>query len=167
LALEYSGSRDGAGLRIAIAVARFNSFITDRLLDGARDALTGCGVADADLAVAWVPGTFELPVVAQRLAQSGQFDAVICLGCVIRGETAHFEHVSNAGTLGLLQAGLTSGVPVIFGVLTTDTVEQARARARSGPGNKGAEAALAAIEMATLLAQFPGPAATHLTEGDR
>lgn len=167
MASEYSGTRDGAGLRIGIAVARFNSFITDRLLDGARHTLAGCGVKEGDVVVAWVPGTFELPLVAQHLALSGRFDAVICLGCVIRGETAHFEHVSNAGTLGLLNAGLATGVPVIFGVLTTDTVEQARARARAGEDNKGGEAALAAVEMATLLKQLPAAPLTTRSEGER
>ncbi|MSQ27226.1 MAG: 6,7-dimethyl-8-ribityllumazine synthase [Dehalococcoidia bacterium] len=153
--VEYSGSLDGAGLQIAVVVARFNSFITDRLLDGAQRALMECGVAATGVAVIWTPGAFELPLVAQRLALSRRFDAVICLGCVIRGETAHFEHVAAASSRGILEAGLQSGIPVIFGVLTTDTVEQARGRCGSGSGNKGGEAARTAVEMANLMRKLP------------
>ncbi|MEK7216645.1 MAG: 6,7-dimethyl-8-ribityllumazine synthase, partial [Chloroflexota bacterium] len=123
MAVEYSGSLDGAGLRIAIVVARYNSFITERLLDGAQRAMAECRVAKTEVAIIWTPGAFELPLVAQRLALSRRFDSIICLGCVIRGETAHFEHVATASSRGILEAGLQSGIPVIFGVLTTDTVE--------------------------------------------
>lgn len=143
---EHEGSHDGQGLRIGIAVARFNSFITEHLLKGARETLRAQGVADNDVAVAWVPGSFELPVVAKRMAQSGRYDAVLCLGTVIRGETAHFDHVAGAAARGVLDAGMETGVPVIFGVLTTDTVQQARDRI-----GKGGEVALAGIEMANLL----------------
>ncbi len=158
MAVEYSGSLDGAGLRVAVVVARFNSFITERLLNGAQRAFKECRVAESDVAVAWVPGAFELPLVAQRLALSRRFDAVVCLGCVIRGETAHFEHVAAAGARGILDAGIQSGIPVVFGVLTTDTVEQARSRSGAGTGNKGGEAVRTAIEMANLMRGLPlGP----------
>lgn len=143
---EHEGSRDGRGLRIGIAVARFNSFITDRLLDSARETLRSQGVAESDIAIAHVPGSFELPVIAKRMAESGRYDAVLCLGAVIRGETAHFDHVASAAARGVLDAGMQTGIPVIFGVLTTDTVKQARDRI-----GKGGEVALAGIEMANLL----------------
>lgn len=143
---EYRGSNEGRGLRVAIVVARFNSFITDRLLDGARELLLEQGVAETDISVAFVPGSFELPMAAKRMAESGQYDAVLCLGAVIRGETAHFDHVASAASRGVLDAAMQTGLPVIFGVLTTDTVQQARDRI-----GKGAEAALAGIEMANLM----------------
>ncbi len=146
----YTGSLEGRSLRIGIVAARFNSFVTERLVAGARQALVSNGVGEDDITLAWVPGSFELPLVAQQMAGSGEYNAVVCLGAVIRGETAHFEHVSTQAAHGILQAGLATRVPVIFGVLTTDTVEQARARAGES-GNKGAEAALAAIEVANLL----------------
>ena len=155
MAVEYSGSLDGVGLRIAVVVARFNGFITERLLTGARRAFRACRVAEADIAVVWAPGAFELPLLAQRLARSRQFDAVVCLGCVIRGETAHFEHVATASARGILDAGLVSGIPVVFGVLTTDTVEQARARSGTETNNKGEEAVRTAVEMANLMRQLP------------
>ena len=147
---EYAGAHKGRGLRFAIVVARFNSFITDRLLEGARQTLCENGVAEPELTVAHVPGSFEVPLVAKRLAASGRFDAVICLGAVIRGQTAHFDHVAGNAARGVLDAGMETGVPVIFGVLTTDTVQQARDRAGAQGENKGSEAALAALEMATL-----------------
>ena len=147
---EYAGTHQGRGLRFAIVVSRFNSFITDRLLDGARSALLAHGVAELDVTVAFVPGAFELPLAAKRMAESNGYDAVLCLGCVIRGETDHYEHVAGAAARGVMDAGLDTGVPVLFGVLTTDTVEQARERAGI-EGNKGAETAMAALEMATLL----------------
>ena len=153
---EYTGSQAGDGLRVVIVVAQFNSFITERLLRGAQCALKAHGVREDDVVVAHVPGSFELPLVAKRMAQSAHVDAVVCLGCVIRGETAHFEHVAVNASLGILQAGLETGVPIIFGVLTTDTVEQARSRAGEEQGNKGGEAALAAIEMANLLKALGG-----------
>ena len=155
MAKEIKGSHKGSGLRFALAVAEFNSFITERLLQGAQRTLKAAGVADDDLTIAYAPGSFELPLVAKRLAESDQYDAVICLGCVIRGQTAHYEHVAYGASQGILQAGLDTGVPVIFGVLTTENVEQARARAGDGAANKGVEAAKAALEMATLLRQLP------------
>ena len=147
----------GTGMRIGIAVSRFNSFITERLLQGAQRALRSRGFTDAAITVAYVPGAFELPLAAKVMAETRTFDAVVCLGCVIRGETAHFEHVASAARDGILQAGLETRVPIIFGVLTTDTVEQARSRAGELQGNKGAEAALAAIEIAHVLKQFRSP----------
>lgn len=163
---SFTGTHDGRGLRVAIVVAAFNSFITERLLNGATGALTQMGVPAARQTVAHVPGAFELPVAAKRLAASGQYEAVICLGCVIRGETSHYDYVCQAATQGILQAGLDTGVPVIFGVLTTDTAAQARARAGDGPGNKGAECAVAAVEMASLFRQLDTSLQTYdLPEG--
>jgi 6,7-dimethyl-8-ribityllumazine synthase len=144
----------GTGFRFAIVVSRFNTFITERLLAGALDALERHGTAMDTVRVVWVPGTFEIPLVAQRLASSGQFQAVICLGCLIRGGTPHFDYLAGEVTKGVAQAGLTSGVPVIFGVLTTDTIEQAVERAGTKAGNKGFDAAMAAIEMADVLRQL-------------
>ncbi len=143
---EYAGSLDGRGLRVAIVVARFNSFVTDRMLEGAQETLRSRGVAAADIAVAFVPGSFELPLAAKRMAESGGYHVVLCLGAVIRGETAHFDHVAGAAARGVLDASMDTGVPVIFGVLTTDTVAQARERL-----TKGSEAALAGIQMANLM----------------
>lgn len=143
---EYTGSHDGRGLRFGIAVARYNGFITERLLQGARETLVTHGVAESDISIAFVPGSFELPLAAKRMAQSGRYDGVLCLGAVIRGETAHFEHVAGSAARGVLDAGIQTGVPVIFGVLTTDTVQQARERV-----SKGAETALAGLEMVNLL----------------
>ena len=134
-----------------IVVGRFNRLVTERLLEGALDALRRHG-ADMDrVTVAWCPGSVEIPLVAQKLAESSAYDAVICLGAVIRGETAHYDHVCSAVTSGISQAALQTGVPVIFGVLTTDTTEQALDRAGTKSGNKGADAAVAAIEMVNLL----------------
>ncbi len=141
----------GTGLRIAIAVTRWNEFITKELLDGALTALRRHGVADDDVTVAWVPGAYELPVVCKRFAASGGVDAVIALGTVIRGATGHYEHVAGQCASGLTRAALDTGVPVIFGVLTTETIEQAIERAGTKAGNKGAEAATTAIETANLL----------------
>ena len=148
---EYRGAQSGKGLRIGIAIARFNSFITERLLGGALDALRDHGVADRDVSAAYVPGAFELPLIAKKMAQSGQYDAVVCLGAVIRGDTPHFDYICENASRGILQVGLETGVPVIFGVLTTDTVEQAKERAGALPNNRGAEFALDAIEMANLV----------------
>ena len=142
--------------RFAIVAARFNSLIVDQLVSGAAEGLTRHGVADADIDVARVPGSFELPLVAKRLAASKEYAAVICLGAVIRGDTDHYDHVAGAATNGIAQAAAQSDVPVIFGVLTCDTVEQALNRAGIKAGNKGFEAALAAIEMVNLLAKLPG-----------
>ena len=141
MSVEFQGGMNGEGLRIGIVVATFNEFITSKLLDGAQAALARHGVRDDDVSVASVPGSFELPLVAKRLAESGQHDAVICLGAVIRGETDQ----------GIANVGLSSGVPVIFGVLTTDTLEQAINRAGGKQGNNGYGAGLAAIEMANLM----------------
>ena len=151
MSIELQGGTDGEGLRIAIVVAIFNDFITSKLLDGARAALSRHGVRDDDVSVASVPGSFELPLVAKKLAESGQHDAVICLGAVIRGETDHYEHVAGEAAKGIANAGFSSGVPVIFGVLTTDTLEQAINRAGGKQGNNGYGAGLAAIEMANLM----------------
>ena len=145
------GQLDAKGYRFAIIVSRFNSFISERLLEGALDALTRHGGATERLPVIKVPGAFEIPLTAQSLAASGQYDAVICLGAVIRGGTPHFEYVSAEVTKGIAQVSLDSGVPIAFGVLTTDSVEQAIERAGTKAGNKGVEAALSAIEMVNLL----------------
>jgi 6,7-dimethyl-8-ribityllumazine synthase len=141
--------------RFAIVAARFNSLVVDRLNEGAVDGLTRHGVAAGDIDVARVPGSFEIPGVAKRLARSGNYAAVICLGCVIRGDTDHYDHVCAAATGGIAQAAAESDVPVIFGVLTCDTVEQALNRAGVKAGNKGFDAALAAIEMVNLHAKLP------------
>ena len=151
MSMELQGGMSGEGLRIAIVVATFNDFITSKLLDGARAALTRHGVREDDTRVTLVPGSFELPLVAKKLAESGQHDAVICLGAVIRGETDHYEHVAGEAAKGIASASLNSGVPVIFGVLTTDTLEQAINRAGGKQGNNGYGAGLAAIEMANLM----------------
>ena len=153
---ELEGELVGHGLRFAIVVARFNELVTRRLLEGARHGLARHGVAAEDVDVAWVPGSFEIPLAAQRLATSGRYAAVICLGAVIRGATSHFEHVASGVSSGVARVALETGVPTIFGVLTTDTVEQALDRAGLKAGNKGYEAAVSAIEMASLLAQIGG-----------
>ncbi|MBV8560287.1 MAG: 6,7-dimethyl-8-ribityllumazine synthase [Acidimicrobiia bacterium] len=153
--LNYQGQLRGDGLRVAIAASRFNDFITERLLAGARDGLVRHGVDESSITVAWAPGAFELPLVAQRLAASGEYDAVICLGAVIRGATGHYEHVAGQCAAGIERVQLDTGVPVIFGVLTTETVEQAIERAGTKAGNKGFESAVTAIEMADLLRQLP------------
>jgi len=147
---EYSGSLQGRGLKIGVVVARFNEFVTRRLLEGALAALERHGVNGEDISVFWVPGSFELPLVARTEALSGKLDAVVCLGAVIRGETAHFDYVAGQAASGIARASQDSGVPVTFGVLTTDTVEQAINRAGGKSGNKGYDAAVAAIEMANL-----------------
>ena len=151
----YTGMLRGDGLRIAIVCGRFNDFITERLLAGARDGLLRHGVDEASITEAWCPGAFEIPLVAKRLAASGEFDAVITLGAVIRGATGHYEVVANNCASGVQQAQLDTGVPVVFGVLTTDTIEQAIERAGTKAGNKGFEAAVTAIEMADLIRQLP------------
>ena len=152
----YEGRLDAAGLRVAVVVSRFNELITRQLLEGARDSLRRHGADEETLSVVWVPGAFEIPPVAQRLARSGAFDAVVCLGAVIRGATPHFDHVANQTAAGIARAAQETGVPVIFGILTTDTIEQAIERAGTKAGNKGFDAAVAAIEMANLLRQLPG-----------
>jgi 6,7-dimethyl-8-ribityllumazine synthase len=151
MSVQMQGGTNGEGLRIAIVVANFNDFITARLLDGAKAALARHGVRDDDVTVVSVPGSFELPLVAKKMAESKRYDAVISLGAVIRGETGHYEHVAGEAAKGIANAGLASGVPVIFGVLTTDTLEQAINRAGGKQGNNGYGAGLAAIEMANLM----------------
>jgi 6,7-dimethyl-8-ribityllumazine synthase len=138
-------------MRMAIVVSRFNEEITRGLLDGARERLAEAGMRDDDVAVFHVPGAFEIPLAAKRAAETGQFAAVICLGCLIKGDTMHFEYIADATSHGIMRVGLDTGVPVAFGVLTTLTDDQAEERARPGPANKGREAAHAALEMATLL----------------
>jgi 6,7-dimethyl-8-ribityllumazine synthase len=152
----HEGHLDAQNLKLAIVVARFNELITEPLLQGALSTLRRHGGSAEAVEVARVPGAFELPLTAQTLAQSGRFDAVICLGCVIRGATTHYDTVCAQAASGILQAGLQSGVPVIFGVLTTENLEQAFERAGSKAGNKGSDAMAAAIEMAHLLKSLRG-----------
>ena len=140
--------------RFAVVAARFNAVVVDQLTAGALDALKRYGVADDRIDVVKVPGSFEIPVVAQRLGKSGKYAAVICLGCIIRGDTDHYDHVAGAATSGIARAGLDAGVPVIFGVLTTDTLEQAVHRAGAKAGNKGFEAAVTAVEMVNLMGKL-------------
>lgn len=148
------GSLVGTGLKVGIVVGRFNDFITGKLYEGAVDAFKRHGVEVNDVEVAFVPGAFEIPLVASKMANSGKYDAVVTLGAVIRGSTPHFDYVCNEAAKGVSQASQQSGIPVIFGVITTDTIEQAIERAGTKAGNKGWEAATAAIEMATLLKNF-------------
>jgi 6,7-dimethyl-8-ribityllumazine synthase len=145
------GKLEAKGFRFGIIVSRFNSFISDRLLEGALDCLSRHGAETTELPVVKVPGAFEIPLVAKKMATSGQFDALICLGAVIRGGTPHFEYVSSEVTKGIALVSLDTGLPVSFGVLTTDSVEQAIERAGTKAGNKGVEAAMSAIEMVNLL----------------
>jgi 6,7-dimethyl-8-ribityllumazine synthase len=154
MAKFYEGNLIGTGLKIGVVVGRFNEFIGSRLLDGALDALKRHGVAEDDVEVAWVPGAFEIPLIAQKMAQSGKYDAVVTLGAVIRGSTPHFDYVCNEVSKGVARIGLDTGVPTIFGVLTVDTIEQAIERAGTKAGNKGWEAAVTAIEMGNLVKQF-------------
>ncbi|MDI6871849.1 MAG: 6,7-dimethyl-8-ribityllumazine synthase [Bacillota bacterium] len=150
----YEGKLIGEGLKMGIVVGRFNSFITGKLLEGAQDALVRHGVSPGDIDVVWVPGAFEIPLAARRMATAGGYDAVICLGAIIRGATPHFDYVASEVTKGIAQVGLETGTPVIFGVLTVDNLEQAVERAGTKAGNKGADAAVSAIEMANLLKQI-------------
>ena len=152
---EITGDFLARGRRFAIVAARFNEIVTAKLVAGATACLRGHGIEDDDVVLAWVPGAFEIPLVARRLAASGAFDAVICLGAVIRGETGHYDHVAGQAAEGIRRAGEDTGVPVIFGVLTTETFEQATDRAGGKHGNKGWEAAMAAIETASVLDQLP------------
>jgi 6,7-dimethyl-8-ribityllumazine synthase len=151
----FEGKLSGKGLRIGIVTGRFNDFISTRLLEGALDSLRRHEVDDDDIDVAWAPGAFELPLVAQRMVLSARYDAVICLGAVIRGGTPHFDYVAAETAKGIAKVSLDSGIPVIFGVLTTDTVEQAVERAGTKAGNKGWAAAVSALEMANLLRELP------------
>ncbi len=146
---------DGSGRRVAVVVARFNELITERLRDGAVETAREAGVLEDRIDVVWVPGAFELPMVAKHLASSGDYDAIVCVGAVIRGETPHFDFVAGEAARGILDAALTTGVPVTFGVITSDNVEQARERAGGSVGNKGREAMLAALEVADLFARLP------------
>ncbi|HVL14895.1 MAG TPA: 6,7-dimethyl-8-ribityllumazine synthase [Gemmata sp.] len=152
----YEGDFSPPAGRFALVAARFNGFIVDQLVAGARDALARHGVADDRVDLVRVPGSYEIPLVAQKLGKSGKYAAVICLGCVIRGDTDHYDHVAGAATSGIAQAALNSGVPVIFGVLTCDTLEQAIHRAGAKAGNKGFEAAVATVEMVNLMKKLPG-----------
>jgi 6,7-dimethyl-8-ribityllumazine synthase len=150
----YEGRLDATGLRFGVIVSRFNEAITRQLLEGARDCLRRHGADEHALVVAWVPGAFEIPQTAMRLARSGQFDALVCLGAVIRGATPHFEYVAGQAAAGIARVALDTGVPVTFGILTTDSVDQALERAGIKGGNKGFDAALAAIEVANLFRQL-------------
>jgi 6,7-dimethyl-8-ribityllumazine synthase len=149
--MEYRGELAGKGLKIGIVVARFNEFITRRLLEGACDMLSRLGVAQEDMMTYWVPGSFEIPLLAKKIAEAGRVDAILCLGAIIRGDTPHFEFIISEVAKGTREISLQTGVPLIFGVLSADTLEQAIERAGTKMGNKGAEAALSAVEMANLL----------------
>src|SRR3954465_13127637 len=152
--MELQGSRHAAGCRFAVVVSRFNEEITAGLLQGALDTLEQAEVSADDITVVRVPGAFEIPLMAMRMAETGHFDEVVTIGCLIKGDTMHFEYIASACSQGIMQASPTPGVPIAFGVLTTLTADQALVRAESGPENKGREAALAAIEMATLLREI-------------
>ena len=152
---EHRGLEEAGGRRFAVVAARFNEIVVGKLVEGALEGLRAKGAGDDDLDLAWVPGSFELPLVAKRLAASGRYAAVICLGAVIRGETPHFDHVAEQAAHGIRLAAQETGVPVIFGVLTTDSFEQALDRAGGKHGNKGWDAAMAGMEMASLLEQLP------------
>ena len=147
----YEGNLTGESIRVGIVVARFNEFITSKLLSGALDCLRRENVADEDIEVAWVPGAFEIPLIASEMAQSGRYDAVICLGAIIRGNTSHYDYVCSEVSKGIAQISLKTGLPVMFGVLTTENIEQAIERAGSKAGNKGSECAHGAIEMVNLM----------------
>ena len=155
MSAKFEGQLIGNGLRFGIVVSRFNEFITNKLVGGALDALVRHGVSESDIEIAWVPGAFETPLITQKLARSGRYDAVLCLGAVIRGSTPHFDYVAAEVSKGVAHVSLETGVPCIFGVLTTDTIEQAIERAGTKAGNKGFDAAVAAIEMANLMSQLP------------
>lgn len=152
----YEGHLQGGGLKFAILVSRFNSFVTDRLLGGALDALKRSGCAEENIEIVRVPGSWEMPVAAAEVIRQKRHDAIICLGCVIRGETPHFDYVAGEAAKGLGTLGVQHGIPVAFGVLTTNTLEQAIDRAGAKSGNKGADAAISAIEMANLMRQLRG-----------
>lgn len=145
------GVYSGEGLKIGIVASRFNEFITSKLVSGAEDSLKRHGVSDDDMSVAWVPGAFEIPVIAKRMAKSGKYDAVICLGAVIRGATSHYDYVCAEVSKGIAAVSLDTGIPVLFGILTTDTIEQAIERAGTKAGNKGSDCAMSALEMVNLI----------------
>ena len=148
------GNVIGSGIKVALVASRFNEFIVSRLLSGAEDGLVRHGVEGSDIDAYWVPGAFELPLMGQKLAESGKYDAVICLGAVIRGSTSHYDLVCNEAAKGIAQASLKTGVPVLFGVITTENIEQAIERAGTKAGNKGYDCALSAIEMVNLIHQI-------------
>lgn len=150
----YEGDYTASGKKFGIVVSRFNDFITARLLEGALDGLRRHGVAESDVEIAWVPGAFEIPLLAKKMAESGKYDAVICLGAVIRGSTSHYDYVCNEAAKGIAQVSMEVGIPVMFGVVTTDTIAQAIERAGTKAGNKGYDAALGAIEMVNICAKF-------------
>ena len=155
MSTTYEGKLLGEGLRFGIVASRFNELIVSRLLSGALDALQRHGVSEDEIETAWVPGGFELPLVAKKMAESGKYDAVICLGAIIRGATPHFEYVAAEASKGIAQVSLATGLQVIYGVITADTIEQAVERAGTKAGNKGSDAAMSAIEMANLLRELP------------
>ena len=150
----YQGSLVAKEIKVAIVAARFNEFITSKLIGGAMDGLTRHGVQEADVSLTWVPGAFEIPLVASKLANSGKYDAVICLGAVIRGSTSHYDYVCAEVSKGIATVSLQSQIPVLFGVLTTDTIEQAIERAGTKAGNKGYDCALSAVEMVNLIREI-------------
>jgi 6,7-dimethyl-8-ribityllumazine synthase len=147
---HFQGTLLGEGLKFGLVVSRFNEFFSRKLLEGAQDALLRHGVNEADIEVAWTPGSFEIPLIAQKLAQTKKYDAIVCLGAVIRGDTPHFDYIAAEVTKGIAKVNLDTGVPVTYGVITTDTLEQAIERSGSKAGNKGFQAAVSAIEMANL-----------------
>jgi 6,7-dimethyl-8-ribityllumazine synthase len=151
LSKKYEGTLLGEGLRFGVVVSRFNEFITTRLLEGAEDALIRHGVKEKDIEVAWTPGSFEIPLIAKKMAGTGKYDAIVCLGAVIRGGTPHFDYIATEVSKGIAQVGLETGMPVSYGVVTADTLEQAIERAGTKMGNAGFQAAIGAIEMANLI----------------
>jgi 6,7-dimethyl-8-ribityllumazine synthase len=151
LSKHYKGALLGTGLKFGIVVSRFNEFITSRLLEGAQDALLRHGVREEDIEIAWTPGSFEIPLIAKRMAESKRHNAIICLGAIIRGGTPHFEYIAAEVSKGIARVGLETGMPVIYGIITADTLEQAIERAGTKEGNRGFDAAMSAIEMANLL----------------
>ena len=148
---QYEGMLLGKGLKFGVVISRFNEFFSQKMLEGAQDALLRHGVSEDDIEQAWTPGSFEIPLIAQKMAQTKKYDAIICLGAVIRGSTPHFDHIAAEVTKGIARVNLDTGVPVIYGVITTDTLEQAIERSGSKAGNKGFNAAVSAIEMANLM----------------
>ena len=148
---KYEGNLTAKGKKFAIVASRFNEFIVNKLVSGAEDAFIRHGVSNDDISLVWVPGAFEIPLTAQKLAKSGKYDAVVCLGTVIRGATSHYDYVCNEVSKGIASVGLNTGIPVIFGIVTTENIEQAIERAGTKAGNKGFDAAATAIEMANLM----------------
>ena len=154
MAKNYEGKLLGTGLKFGIVISRFNEFITKKLLEGAQDALLRHGVSEGDIDIAWVPGAFEIPLATRNMAQSKKYDAVICLGAVIRGATPHFEYIAAEVTKGIARIGLDTGLPISYGIITADTLEQSIERAGTKAGNKGFDAAVDAIEMVNLLKEM-------------